>query len=118
MKFARAHRWTLPLFVAVLFIATLRAGEEAQSITIKADEIAAPYVRWYGVYGPDGAKMGYGRLEFLGKKGDVYQESMHLVMKIAALGKTMEMEMKENKSFSTTPPFALVGATSSMTNRT
>ena len=110
----RAVRRILPLFVALLCASVLWAGEDAQTITLKPEEIPQPFVRWYGVYGPNNAKIGYGRMEFCGKKSDAYQTSMHLVMKIAGMGKTMDMEMDESRRYSITPPYGLLGANTLM----
>jgi len=106
----RTDRRIVSLFFALLCASVLWAGEEAQTITIKPEEIPQPFVRWYGVYGPNNAKIGYGRMEFCGKKSEAYEVAMHLVMKMTGMGKTMDMEMNEARRFSISPPYGLVGA--------
>lgn len=103
------------VLLSFLFLQLLTAGEEAEVLTLTADEIPQPYIHWYGLYGPDGVKLGCCRMELFGKTDDSFRVAMDVRIKLAAKGKQVEARMKQEKTFAATAPFGLISGVETTT---
>ncbi|MHC4861520.1 MAG: hypothetical protein ACYTDY_15675, partial [Planctomycetota bacterium] len=98
--------------VLVLLLVTLPAtGAEPTRIEVSPDEIPVGPPEWYGLY-LAGKKSGYSRIE-LSREGDRFVSDMQVVMKIMAMGRRSDMEMRWRSEFDAKPPYRFVGGMSS-----
>jgi len=102
------------LLVASLY--SLRAAEDAPKIEFVPAEFTFPISDWYGIYGPDGKKIGFAHMHITeskeGTPSFVNHMTMHMQMK--AMGNEIRMDMDETEVFDAQPPYQVRSSTATI----